>query len=127
MTQLLALFVTPATSEPPVELSEKCKKILASCNDHPGMNEVCVSVRTAAGSRCRGYCTQTVTNKLKTAGISAKTHLHDGLGRAACVGARLNLGGTEEGARCLASFLGPSYQTNDCNDTDGFPYNVRVE
>lgn len=126
-TLFLVLFIAPASGEPPAQLSEDCRKILSTCHEK-AYKHICVSVRTAEQSRCKVYCAADVTRKLKRAGINAfKDNTPDSLGRPACVGARLDLGGTEEGARCLATFLGPSYKADGCNNSDGFPYNVRVE
>lgn len=101
-----------------------CSQVLGAC---AGAGKVCVSVGIPAGaSSCDVDCQAQVLRKLYAAGVS--TMFHTGALRYSqgCIGYREDLGGTKEGAQCIARVLGYELHSFDCNE-DGWPYNVRVQ
>ena len=107
-------------------LTEYCRSVLVNCNGRP-QGKVCVRIRISKDSTCKGLCADNITKLLQDEGIAARSRgggeIHD---PPACVGARTDIGGTAEGAECLAKFLGPAYKVGQCT-SDGYPYNVRLE
>jgi hypothetical protein len=112
-------------------LSLACQQLLvgAACGTLE-TSGICVSLRIPDGSACQGSCAEAVANTLRAEGITV-IGPSGNLGPLApgCVGFRPDIGGTLEGAQCLADLLGPDYQVEDPSSgrscrTDGFPYNV---
>lgn len=107
--------------------SPYCAELLKECGGRP-YGETCIYVRYVNNaSRCQGYCAQRVNWNLKNLGFDVPIgrRMDMAPGPEACVGYRPNLGGTIEGAQCLARILGPQYRVGACHQ-DGFPYNVRL-
>lgn len=112
--------------------AEICGQIFRICSSRRDVT--CANVRVVgqlwgeaggSASTCQGACAEAVRDRLAGEGINAGHGVIDSgaPGPSGCVGFRPDLGGSEEGARCLAGLLGPSYQVGRCT-SDGFPYNV---
>lgn len=105
--------------------SDNCKQILNSCGQE------CIYIRYINNaSMCQGNCAEGVNLTLRNLGLRVEERrwwsMDAASGAPACVGYRPDLGGTIEGAKCLARVLGPEYSVGSC-DSDGFPYNVRLK
>lgn len=105
------------------KLNGVCTKELTSCiNGKFG----CVSVGVPDGiNTCDIHCQAKVFEKLNAAGISVLSTHPSIKTEIGCVGYRKDLGGTEDGAKCIAKILGYEFHSWGCN-ADGWPYNVRV-
>jgi hypothetical protein len=102
---------------------DDCSKEMTVCRFWQGS---CVSMGAPQGtSTCDMDCRAQVLGKLNAVGITASTHARSPASPLDCVGFRIDLGGTEAGAKCLAKLLGFEYHAVGCNE-DGYPFNVRV-
>lgn len=118
------LMVSGCASFHQQEVSDNsCSKELGAClKEERG----CVMMGIPQGAAtCDVDCQAQVLKKLYLAGISATFHTGAPSGPLGCVGYRTDLGGTKEGAQCIARMLDYKLYPVGCNE-DGFPYNVRV-
>ena len=119
---LLTIFVCVCqAAQPDKELS--CAPAIAGCKKIGG---ACVMLRFTYNGSCDAHCQRDVKKKIKRAGVSvlheAKRATSD---PGACVDYREDIGGTAEGAQCLASITGYEFHHGNCK-TDGWPYSVIV-
>ncbi len=113
----------------PWQPSSYCDKILKDCGGH--MAQECVHLRIVdRQSTCQGNCAENLSQQIASLGYSIQNRrwwsMNGASGPAACIGYRTDIGGTYEGAMCLARILGPPYQVGSCN-ADGFPYTVKIQ
>jgi hypothetical protein len=104
------------------------------------MKSECVTINLTAKSRCQGECLANVRQALQKIGVTSTvvSEIYPTVSKAfpsddsPCVGFRSDIGGTEAGAKALATFLGHAYsvvasgRSSICTAA-GYSYNLFLE
>lgn len=100
-----------------------CSSSVGRCLER---KQACVNMGIPSNiSTCDIDCQAKVLSNLYSAGVTADFHTGAPSSTVGCVGYRADLGGTKQGAQCIANVLGYEFRDSGCNE-DGWPYNVRV-
>ena len=122
-TILLVLMLSACASQGPTDASVSCAAAVAGCKKIYG---TCVMLRFPRDATCDAACQLDVKKKIKDAGVSvwheAKRPTPE---RKGCVGYREDIGGTVQGAQCLALLTGYELRSEECNH-NGWAYSVVV-
>ena len=121
---LLTLMLTACAShEPQSDSTFSCAPAVAGCKKIGG---ACAMLRFTQNGVCDASCQNAVKKKIRSAGVSI---LHETKrptpDKAGCVDYREDIGGTAEGAQCLALLTGYEFHHGDCK-TDGWAYSIIV-
>lgn len=116
---LMLIAAASKAAQPDEEVS--CASAVAGCRKIGG---ACVMLRFTHENSCDAHCQRGVKKKIRRAGVSV---LHEARRATSdpggCVDYREDLGGTVEGAQCLALLTGYKFHHGDCKN-DGWPYSV---
>ena len=120
----VVLFVTGCASDAPphTRAFANCVKEVAGCQL---INGACVVLTYPDKATCDSQCRVEVLKQIQSTGVSA-TYVRDPPGLPepnGCVGFRTDLGGTAQGAQCLARALGYRFDPNGCN-ANGWAFSV---